>query len=97
VITPQNRCSYVRVPKHLSMTPLVWGGRTRVRTCRSGGSGPSNPVLNTSPRRQGPLSDTTAIGAGRHAEQHLTPEADSQLRHARFPPVICRGWRQVLQ
>lgn len=29
------------------MTPLVWGDRTWVRTCRSSGAGPSNAVLNT--------------------------------------------------
>src|SRR4029453_9261428 len=48
VITPRNRCSYFKVLNHLWMTPLVWGDRTWVRTCRSSGSGPSNAVLNTS-------------------------------------------------
>src|SRR4029453_19005205 len=48
VITPRKRCSYFKVLNHLWMTPLVWGDRTWVRTCRSSGSGPSNAVLNTS-------------------------------------------------
>jgi hypothetical protein len=56
VITPRNRYSYFKVQNHLSMTPLVWGDRTRVRTCRSGGSGPSNAVLNTSPRKAGTVA-----------------------------------------
>jgi hypothetical protein len=81
VITPRNRCSYFKVPNHLSMTPLVWGDRTRVRTCRSGGSGPSNAVLNTSPRKAGTVVRHHRDRRGRHAEhlpgrpEHLTPEA----------------------
>src|SRR5438128_2054135 len=46
------------------MTPLVCGDRTRVRTWRSSGSSPAKAVLQVSPRKQGPLSDTRAIGAG---------------------------------
>jgi hypothetical protein len=43
---------------------VVCGLLTRVRTCRSSGSSPVNASANTVPRKHGPLSVTTATGAG---------------------------------
>jgi hypothetical protein len=63
VMKPRYKCWYFKVPKNRSIAPLVCGNRTLVRTYRSSGPGPVKAALNISSRKQGPLSETTAIGA----------------------------------
>ena len=46
------------------MTPLVYGLLIRVRTWRNRGSSPVKASAKVAPRKQGPLSETTPIGAG---------------------------------
>ena len=84
-ITLRNTCSYFEVPNHLSMTPLVWGDRTPVADVSQQRVWSVEPRLEHLPAKSRDFVRHHRDRRGRHAEQHLTAEADSQLRHvARF-------------
>jgi hypothetical protein len=92
VITPRNRCSYFKVLNHLWMTPLVWGDRTPVADVSQRRVWSVEPRLEHLPAKAGTCVRHHRDRRGRHAEQHLTAEADSQLRHvARFLHSSGRG------